>query len=49
MYDGHNLVEKYPDLVLVSVEYRTGIMGFIDFCDVPGGEEYKTSGNLGLA
>jgi len=48
IYDGHNLVEKYNDLVLVTVGYRTGIMGFIDFSSVPGGEEYSTSGNLGL-
>ena len=48
IYDGHNLVEKYPDLVLVSVEYRLGIFGFIDFSSVPGGEDYATSGNLGL-
>lgn len=48
IYDGHNLVEKYPDLVLVTVEYRTGIIGFIDFSEVPGGEEFAASGNLGL-
>lgn len=48
IYDGHNLVRKFPDLVLVTVEYRTGIMGFIDFSGVPGGEAYRTSGNLGL-
>lgn len=48
IYDGHNLVEKYPDLVLVTAEYRTGIMGFMDFSGVPGGEDYSTSGNLGL-
>lgn len=48
MYDGHNLVEKYPDLVLVTVEYRLGIMGFIDFIAVRGGENFNTSGNLGL-
>lgn len=48
IYDGHNLVEKYPDLVLVTAEYRTGIMGFIDFSEVPGGEDFATSGNLGL-
>ncbi|MCR5783703.1 MAG: carboxylesterase family protein [Clostridia bacterium] len=48
MYDGHNLVEKYPDIILVTVEYRLGILGFIDFSSVPGGEAYSTSGNLGL-
>ena len=48
MYDGHNLIEKYPDVILVTVEYRLGILGFIDFSSVPGGDEYSTSGNLGL-
>ena len=48
IYDGHNLVEKYPDIILVTVEYRLGILGFIDFSSVPGGEDYSTSGNLGL-
>lgn len=48
IYDGTNLVEKYPDVVLVTVEYRLGLMGFIDFSEVPGGEAYTTSGNLGL-
>ena len=48
LYDGHNLVEKFPDISLVTVGYRTGIMGFIDFSSGPGGEDYATSGNLGL-
>ena len=48
MYDGHNLVKKYPDLVLVTVEYRLGLLGFIDFSCVDGGEAFSTSGNLGL-
>ncbi len=48
MYDGHNLVEKFPDIVLVTAEYRTGIMGFIDFSSVEGGEDFRESGNLGL-
>lgn len=48
LYDGHNLVEKFDDIVLVTVEYRTGLMGFVDFSSVEGGEAYKESGNLGL-
>jgi para-nitrobenzyl esterase len=48
IYDGHNLVSKYSDIILVTVEYRLGILGFIDFSSVPGGEDYVTSGNLGL-
>lgn len=48
LYDGYNLVKKFDDIILVTVEYRTGIMGFIDFSNVEGGEDYKNSGNLGL-
>ena len=48
LYDGQNLVEKYDDLILVTVDYRVGFMGFVDFSSVPGGEDFKTSGNLGL-
>lgn len=48
IYDGHNLVTAHPDVVLVTAEYRVGIMGFIDFSEVPGGEDYSASGNLGL-
>jgi para-nitrobenzyl esterase len=48
MYDGENLVQKYPDVVLVTVESRLGLLGYVDFTEVPGGEDYPTSGNLGL-
>ena len=48
IYDGQNLVEKYDDIILVTVGYRTGIMGFIDLSSVEGGDTYETSGNLGL-
>ena len=48
IYDGHNLVDKFDDIILVTVEYRVGMMGFIDFTSVPGGEDFKESGNLGI-
>lgn len=48
LYDGHNFVKAHPDVVLVTIAYRTGIAGFIDFSEVPGGEAYANSGNLGL-
>ena len=48
MYDGKNLVDAHPDIVLVTAEYRTGMMGFVDFSEVPGGEDYPDAPNLGL-
>ena len=48
IYDGRDLISKYDDIILVSVEFRAGILGFIDFSSVEGGEAYKESGNLGL-
>lgn len=48
LYNGLNLVKKYPDIIIVTVAYRLGIFGFIDFSSVIGGENYKTATNLGL-
>ena len=48
LYDGHNLVNKFSDIILVTIEYRLGIFGFIDFSSLDEKEEYKSSSNLGL-
>ena len=48
LYDGHNFVKAHPEIVLVTIAYRTGLLGFIDFSEVPGGEAYAKSGNLGI-
>ena len=48
LYDGHHFVKRRGDVVLVTVNYRIGIFGFIDLSGVPGGEAYRESGNLGL-
>lgn len=48
MYDGKNLVQGDPDIVLVTVGYRTGLAGFMDFSSVPGGEAYPDAPNLGI-
>ena len=48
LYDGRNFVTAEPDIVLITVAYRIGIMGFIDFSEVPGGEEYPDAPNLGI-
>ena len=48
LYDGSNFVTKFDDIIMVTIAYRTGIMGFMDFSFVPGGEAFADSGNLGL-
>ncbi len=48
LYDGHNFVKAHPEIVLVTIAYRIGITGFMDFSGVPGGEAYASSGNLGI-
>ncbi|MBP5288720.1 MAG: carboxylesterase family protein [Clostridia bacterium] len=48
LYDGHNFVASHPEIVLVTIAYRVGIFGFMDFSSVPGGEAFPKSGNLGL-
>ncbi|MCR5624129.1 MAG: carboxylesterase family protein [Lachnospiraceae bacterium] len=48
LYDGTNLVKKYDDIILVTVGYRVGLMGFVDFTGIDGCEDFKTGGNLGV-
>ena len=45
-YDGANLSE-YGDVVVVSINHRLNILGFLDLSDY--GEKYQNSGNCGMA
>lgn len=47
IYDGQAFVKEHPDTVLVTANYRLGMMAWPDFTDIPGGEEY-TDLNLGI-
>jgi len=48
LYDGTNLVTAHPEIVLVTAGYRTGLMGFVDFSKVPGGDRFPDAPNLGI-
>ncbi|MCI5792479.1 MAG: carboxylesterase family protein [Lachnospiraceae bacterium] len=48
LYNGKNFVKEYPDIIMVSANYRVGMYGFIDFSDVPGGEDFPDSSRLGI-
>ena len=43
-----NFVKDHPDVVAVSFNYRLGLLGFIDFSGIPGGEKRPDAANLGL-
>ena len=45
---GDDLLKIYPDSIGVTFNYRLGILGFIDFSEIPGGENYPDALNLGL-
>ena len=45
---GSNFVGAHPEVVFVTINYRLGILGFIDFAEVPGGQAYPDAPNLGL-
>ena len=48
LYDLTNISKQCPDILFVSIDYRLGFMGFMNFERVPGGENFKEAGNLGL-
>ena len=48
LLEGVNFVREHSDTIFVSFNYRLGIFGFIDFSEVPGGEDYSDALNLGL-
>ncbi len=48
LYDGENFVKANPDVILVTVGYRVGLLGFVDFSEVEGGEDFPDSPNLGI-
>ena len=48
LYDLTNISRQCPDILFVSIDYRLGFMGFMNFERVPGGENFKEAGNLGL-
>ena len=48
LYNGRSFVAAHPDVILVTVGYRVGLMGFVDFSSVIGGESFPDAPNLGI-
>ncbi len=47
-YSGANLVQAHSDIIMVTINYRLNMYGFMDFSSVPGGENFKTAPCNGL-
>ncbi|MGX8703802.1 MAG: carboxylesterase/lipase family protein, partial [bacterium] len=47
-YEGHNFVAENPDIILVTIAYRVGILGFFHLSHLADGGDYTDSQNLGL-
>lgn len=43
LYDGYNFVYYNPDIIVITINYRVGAMGYIDLSSFEGGENFPTS------
>ena len=46
--EGCNFIKENPDVILVSLEYRLGVFGFLHLSHLPDGKDYPDTQNLGL-
>ena len=45
---GDRFVKAHPEVVMASINYRLGLLGFLDLSSLPDGKEYFRSGILGI-
>ena len=48
MFDCVNFMKENPDVIVVTIAYRLGVMGFLHLSHLSDGKEYTDSQNLGL-
>ena len=48
LYDFQKFVEENPDVIVVTVAYRLGVLGFLHLSHLPDGKDYPDAQNLGL-
>ena len=46
--EGCNFIKENPDVILVSLDYRLGALGFFHLSHLPDGKDYPDAQNLGL-
>jgi len=48
MFDCINLLKEHPDIIVVTIAYRLGVMGFLHLSHLSDGADYPDAQNLGL-
>ena len=48
LYDGFNFVRDNGDVILITIAYRLGGLGFIHLSHLPDGKDYPDAQNLGM-
>ena len=48
VFDCVNFVKENPDVIVVTIAYRLGVMGFLHLSHLPDGKDYPDAQNLGL-
>lgn len=48
MFDCFNFIKENPDVIVVTIAYRLGVMGFLHLSHLEDGKDYTDSQNLGL-
>ena len=48
LFDCANLVKENPDVIVVTIQYRLGPLGFLHLSHLPDGAGYPDGQNLGL-
>ena len=48
MFDCINFLKENPDVIVVTIAYRLGVMGFLHLSHLSDGKDYPDSQNLGL-
>ena len=48
LFDCTNLIKENPDVIVVTIQYRLGVLGFLHLSHLPDGKDYPDAQNLGL-
>ena len=48
LFDCANLIKENPDVIVVTIQYRLGVFGFLNLSHLPDGGDYPDAQNLAL-